>query len=133
MAGPDWKSRSIDQIVDLTKQIITLSTAVLTLTVSLFGAFLPKNAAGNLIAPAGGAEGKLIFSWIVFVISIVFGILTLSKLASDQAAQDGAAAAHQKSANQILYAPVTVIFALVQWGLFALGLALQVWAVHNAF
>ena len=64
--------KAFDYVNDLTKQLITLSSTIIALTVTFSKEIL------------GAVEGlykfSLLASWFLFVVSIVFGILTLMAL-----------------------------------------------------
>ena len=66
------QKKAFDFAVDLTKQLITLSTAIITLTVTFSKDIL------------GGVDDSnkylLLTSWIFFIISIFLGVLTLMAL-----------------------------------------------------
>lgn len=66
------QKKAFDYAVDLTKQLITLSTAIITLTVTF-----SKDIIGVI---DNSNKYLLLFSWIVFIISILLGVLTLMAL-----------------------------------------------------
>jgi hypothetical protein len=73
MAEMDRRSeKAFDFAQEATKQLITLSTGVIALTIT----FLTDVIKG---APAGSA-GFLQAAWVLYLVSIVFGILTLLML-----------------------------------------------------
>jgi hypothetical protein len=72
MSMEEYQKKAFDFAADLTKQLITLSTAIITLTVTF-----SKDIVGN--APARD-HWWLLISWVAFIISILFGILTLMGL-----------------------------------------------------
>ena len=71
---------------DLAKQLITLSTAILTLT-----AAYAKGTEGSVVGTAW-----LRFSWISYLLSIVFGVLVLMALA-------GLLATERQNADAAIY------------------------------
>jgi ketosteroid isomerase-like protein len=64
--------KAFDFAADSTKQLITLSTAILTLTITFGKDVLQK--------VEGPTKENLTYSWIVYLVSIFFGILTLLAL-----------------------------------------------------
>jgi hypothetical protein len=64
--------KAFDFAADSTKQLITLSTAILTLTITFGKDVLQK-------VPAGTTQ-KLTYSWVIYLVSIFFGIATLLAL-----------------------------------------------------
>jgi hypothetical protein len=72
MEGTDWKAKSFDYASDASKQLITLATGVVTLTVAFSGDVLALSK-GNL-------RGWLTWAWIAFLVSIVFGLAHLLAL-----------------------------------------------------
>jgi hypothetical protein len=66
------QKKAFDFAVDLTKQLITLATVIITLTVTF-----SKDIIGVV---DDSNRTLLLLSWIVFIISILFGILTLMAL-----------------------------------------------------
>ncbi|SDP25230.1 hypothetical protein SAMN04515671_3424 [Nakamurella panacisegetis] len=78
-----WTTRSIDAATDLTKQLITLATGVLTLTLAFYSAFFPKPADGQLIASV--TEKRLLGgAWFLLILSILLGILVLGSITGSQ-------------------------------------------------
>ena len=66
------KKKAFDFAADLTKQLITLSTAIITITVTF-----SKDIIGVI---DDSNKYLLLFSWIVFIISILLGLMTLMAL-----------------------------------------------------
>lgn len=66
------QKKAFDFAVDLTKQLITLSTAIITLTVTFSKEIIGGIDSSNRII--------LLVSWVVFILSIIMGILTLMAL-----------------------------------------------------
>ena len=64
--------KAFDFAADSTKQLITLSTAILTLTITFGKDVLQKVDSGT--------KQNLTYSWVVYLVSIFFGILTLLAL-----------------------------------------------------
>ncbi|MFL5788956.1 MAG: hypothetical protein ACJ748_12935 [Flavisolibacter sp.] len=68
----DEQNKAFEFAADLTKQLITLATAILTLSVGFL-----KDITENIKT---FDRYLLIFIWILFLLSIIFGILTLMAL-----------------------------------------------------
>ena len=67
-----WKEKSFDFASEAAKQLITLATGIVTLTVAFSGDVLALSK-GNL-------RGWLTASWIAFLLSVVFGVAHLLAL-----------------------------------------------------
>ena len=68
----EYQKKAFDFAADLTKQLITLSTGIITLTVTF---------SKDVFGAASSAElGWLVATWVLFFLSIVFGLLTLMAL-----------------------------------------------------
>lgn len=65
----EHQKKAFDFAIDLTKQLITLSTAIITITVTF-----SKVIIGNI---SDNNRCVLLFGWIFFLLSIVLGLLTL--------------------------------------------------------
>jgi hypothetical protein len=115
-AATDWTERSFDAATDIAKQVLTLSTAVVTLSIT----FLTDVASHK----SHGATVVLGISWVVFLFSIGFGMLTLMAIA-------GVQANHFKKTPTI-YAPNVILFGCIQLLLFAAGLILTAIAGFSA-
>lgn len=72
MAMEENQKKAFDFAVDLTKQLITLSSAIITLTVTFSKDIIGKVDSSN--------RYLLLFSWIFFIVSILLGLLTLMAL-----------------------------------------------------
>lgn len=106
----DLHVKSFEFAQDLTKQGITLSTAVVTVTVSFF-----KDIFGA--AAPSSAKIVLAIAWMLFILSIAFGVVTLMGLT-------GSLAAGSSDIN----GPNTRRPAILQHTSFLLALALTVTA-----
>lgn len=106
----DWTERSFDLAVDITKQVVTLATGLIALSITFL-----KDVAD---AESVGQVSVLAISWLAFLGSIVCGLGTLMTLAGHQAKppQD------RPSIN----ARNVKIFAITQIALFGVGMALTV-------
>ena len=113
-SSTDWVAKSYDAAADQTKQLITLSTAVLTLTATFLNNFL-ENAKHR-----DAARNVLIGSWAVLAVSIVIGLLVLGGLVGNMATVDGA------TVTQPPNLPKTDPVAIAQWVTFVAGLVLAV-------
>src|SRR5690349_3484611 len=105
----DRLSKAYDLATDLVKQLITLSTGVLTLTLAFYTDFLQTSS---------GPTTLMVASWIVLVVSILAGIVGLMGLTGSLA-----------SGSQTILTLQQQIFPAIQFILFVLGMALMVWAV----
>lgn len=83
------RDKSFDFATDTTKQLITLSTAVLALTITfakdILGGnaprYCPTDLVGQFPYTVGDPDrGLLAATWILYLISIVFGVLTMQAL-----------------------------------------------------
>jgi hypothetical protein len=66
--------KAFDLLAEVSKQLITLSTGILALTITF---------AKDLIKPADAPVWLIKASWVLYVLSIVFGVLTLSTVAGN--------------------------------------------------
>jgi hypothetical protein len=66
MSEVNWKEKSFDFASEASRQLITLATGIVTLTVAFSGDVLALSK-GNL-------RGWLTWAWIAFLVSIVFGL-----------------------------------------------------------
>lgn len=116
----NWSERAFDVIVDITKQVLTLSTGVVALSIT----FLTE-VASNASNPS---KVVLATSWIAFIIAILFGMLTLMAAAGVQrdADVDGAL-------EPSIDAPNLRILGGVQLVAFGIGLILLLIAGIMAF
>ena len=113
MAINQREAKAYDFASDLIKQLISLGTAVLTLTLAFYDGFLEASSTPT---------GWLVASWIVFVLSILAGILALMALTGGLA---GSAEPNIRSRGQQM-------FAQVQFFLFVAALVLLVVAVMES-
>jgi hypothetical protein len=69
----DWKIEGLKSAADTAKQILTLSTAVITLTVTLFDKLVPvpANNAARVV------PSQLVVAWIALGISLIAALWTL--------------------------------------------------------
>ena len=97
---------------DTTKQLITLSTAIIAVTVTFWDKlFTVKDSFSRNLA---------VFSWVAFLISVIFGIWTLLALTGTLESLDKENSASIRSRNITLP-------SFLQITAFLLGLALTVW------
>lgn len=108
----DWRARAFDQVNEITKQILTLATAIITLTITFFRDFATHGGAG--------AEDTMAWGWGLYVVSIVFGIGTLMASAGQQ--QEAADNSTQPTIN----AGNLRFMGIVQLGAFSVGIILTV-------
>lgn len=98
-------SKSFDLIVDLTKQVITLSTALIALGVTFM-----KDFATN--AP-DDARLWVARSWIAFLVSVVLGLLTLMACAGILGRSTSAAPADPYRTNARVLSGIQLLSFLV--------------------
>ena len=67
------RKKAFEAVMESSKQLLTLSTAIITITATIYRDVLKQ-------AP-GDAKTFIIFAWIIFLLSIVFGIWTILSLA----------------------------------------------------
>jgi hypothetical protein len=109
--------KAFDFSADLTKQLITLATGIITITITFSHDFV-KN-------PAAAPKGLAYTAWYFFLASIFFGILTLSALTGDLDAKD-------KTAEPTIFKPNIIIFSVPQFLTFFAGLAYTIlFAPHS--
>lgn len=68
MSWDDQRSKAYDFASDLVKQLISLATGVLTLTLAFYDTFLKTST---------GPTSWMVASWLVFILSIGAGIVAL--------------------------------------------------------
>lgn len=100
--------KAFDFAADLTKQLITLATGMIGLTITFVRDFLKG-------APAD-ARPYAYWAWVAFLVSVALGILTLSTLTGNLA----------KTPNPTPYARNTTGLSIAQFCAFFLGLILTV-------
>ena len=121
-APPNWTTRAIDGAVDLTKQVLTLSTGVLTLTLTFYNNFFGKPSGEMLVVPTG-AKVSLGTAWLLFILSILAGLLVLAKFTGEQGnAGDGKEDAAGNPVNPTVNEAATMRLGIAQWMLFFLGM-----------
>jgi hypothetical protein len=103
--------RSFDLAAEATKQLITLSTAVLMLTATLFN---------HLFQASSRAKVCIAVSWVGFLLSIIFGIATLLALT-------GTLAGGSKPGRALsITKPNVRIMSFTQIGFFLIGMGLVI-------
>jgi hypothetical protein len=117
MADSSAKIKSFDYAQDVTKQVLTLATAVVTITVSFLKDIVTE-------AP-GDARTVLYFSWALFALSILGGIATLLNLTGR--------VAEVESSTEGIKAFAIRFFSLVQLISFFLAFACIVYFGARAF
>jgi len=108
-----WGERAFDLIGEITKQVLTLSTAIITISIAF---------AKDFALLASDSKKLLGGAWILFLLAIISGLLTL--MASAGVQQKAAEGNQQPSINQ----GNIRIFGAAELILFALGMILSVWA-----
>ena len=104
----DEIKKAFDFAADLTKQLITLATGIIGLTITFTKDFVRN-------APAS-AHVFAYWAWYLFLLSIALGILTLSTLTGNLA----------RKTNPTPYASNSTFFSILQFLTFGAGLVLTV-------
>jgi hypothetical protein len=99
MANEVDKTKPFDYVQDATKQVLTLSTGVVTITISFLKDIVSE-------APTD-ARAALFIAWGLFAVSILFGVATLLNLSGNVGA-----AADKKSKG--IYGPGIRTFSALQ-------------------
>jgi uncharacterized membrane protein len=99
--------KAFDFSADLTKQLITLATGIITVTITFSHDFI-KN-------PDAAPKGLAYTAWYFFLASIFFGILTLSALTGNLDAK-------VKSTEPSIFKANILIFSIPQFITFFTGL-----------
>jgi hypothetical protein len=107
----DWKDKAFTFAQDTIKQLMTLATAVLTLTLTFHKEFLP---AGSTVA-----KGWLVAAWIAELLSIVAGVWALLAMTGSLGDATDQAPADVWGSNVAIPAGIAIL-------LFAGGLALTI-------
>src|SRR5580658_750617 len=103
----DAKKKAYELAADTSKQVIALSTGIVTVTIAFV-----KDVFG-----VGGDTTVLFLSWGAYVLSIVFGILTMQKFAGNL----------EKRSEFSIYEPGLKALYTVQFALFILATIGIVW------
>lgn len=128
----DQDQKAFDFAQDATKQLITLSTGVVAITITFF-----KDFAAN--APSD-AKTWMQWSWVVYVASIVFGVWTLLALTGALGAGDPSAGGSGDTRNKSdadkgrpsIYSPAITLPAVLQALTFLAALVMSVVAGWKA-
>jgi hypothetical protein len=110
----DWPEKSFDFAADLTKQLITLATVVVTITVTF--------SKDVLSVAVGSGRGTLVTMWVAFLASILFGLLALMAMTG----QIG------RTPKPDIYAGPVRLFSILQIVGFLLGVSAAIWFVVHA-
>ena len=95
------QKKAFDFAADLTKQLITLSTGIITLTVTF---------SKDVFGAASSAElGWLVVTWFLFFVSIVLGLLTLMALTGNLDPMPTRVTDDQGNVTEVPTAPVLSI------------------------
>jgi hypothetical protein len=112
VAARNWNERAFDTVTEITKQVLTLATAIITLTITFTKDFATH------ASPA--AKDMLAWGWGFYLASIVFGFMTLMASAGvQQRAHDTNGVATINSGNLRL-------FGGLQLGAFSIAILLTV-------
>jgi len=114
MTSDDIKVKAFDTILEWSKQLITIASA----TIVLSATFVKDIFADTIVY-----QGWLFTAWILFIFSIVVGILVIGSLAAHFNTGDG---------SQLdIYKPSIWSTALTQGVLFLLGIGTFLWFVYS--
>lgn len=112
---PAYKDKAFSFLQEACKQLLTLSTAVLGVTVTFFKEFTE--------APDGNVRGLIQWSWVLFVMSIVAGLICMFCLTGQLAGEAPDIKAKNilitAGAQQLLFAAALVLAVLA--GVDAIG------------
>jgi hypothetical protein len=72
-APTEWEKKSFDFAQDITKQLLTLATGIIVVTITFVKDFATH--------ASHTAKGVLAVSWVLYVISVFFGVLALMAMA----------------------------------------------------
>jgi uncharacterized membrane protein len=111
MTANERVAKAFDFSADLTKQLITLATGIITVTITFSHDFL-KN-------PNAAPKGIAYTAWYFFLASIFFGIFTLGALTGNLDAK-------KKTAEPSIFATNILIFSVSQFLTFFTGLFLTI-------
>jgi hypothetical protein len=103
--------KAFDFSADLTKQLITLATGIIALTITFSHDFLHS--------PDRAPKGLAYAAWGFFLFSVAAGIMALSALTGNLDARD-------KKKPLTIYAPNVMLFSISQFLSFGVGLLLTV-------
>lgn len=103
--------KAFDFAADLTKQLITLATGMIALTITFNKDFLGSSQNAD--------KGLAYSAWYWFLASIFFGIFTLCALTGNLDAKD-------KSKTPWIFAPNIIIFSIPQFITFFVGMWLTI-------
>jgi hypothetical protein len=105
----DATDKSFSFAQDAVKQLITLSTAIVTVTVTVSTNFLKTHISGSTTL--------LVVAWIAFLMSIICGVFALLSMSGTLAT----------SSKPNIYASNIRLFALLQLAAFVAGLGMTIW------
>lgn len=112
------KQKAFDFAADLVKQLLTLSTGIILITVAFAKNIFGSSCVVNRL--------WLISSWIAFFVSILFGILSLMALAGTLDAIE------QKTSNNSIYESNIRLQIVLQFMAFLVGLGLTITYAYKA-
>jgi hypothetical protein len=110
--------KAFDFSADLTKQLITLATGIIALTITFNKDFLRD--------PRSAPRSLAYWSWYCFIASVATGILTLACMTGNLDPKD-------KTKELTIYAPNIVVFSILQFLTFGAGLLLTVLFAAGSF
>lgn len=111
MEQKDLYTKSFDFAADVAKQLITLATAIIATTITFSKEILGVSDNDNTI--------MLLLSWILFVVSIIFGLMTLMALTGILAETSDSRTSNNKgiyTCNVCLCEILQMVFFLIALG-----------------
>jgi hypothetical protein len=101
-----WNERAFDVVTEITKQVLTLATGIIALTITFVKDFATHAGPGS--------RDLLAWSWGVYVLSILFGFLTLMASAGlQQEAADKGSAPSINTGNMRVLGALQLLFFLI--------------------
>jgi hypothetical protein len=98
--------KAFDFAADLAKQLITLATAIITITITFAKDFLPSAATPQI-------KGWAMFAWYAFLLSIVCGVWTLMALTGTLDQRSGRPSPVSiRGTNVVIPASLQIVFFL---------------------
>ena len=114
----DWGARAFDLVTEITKQVLTLATGIVAISITFFKDFASHSNAT--------ARALIESSWVIYALSVLFGLMTLMACAGHQQS------AADQSASTTINAGNIRLLGGVQLVLFFAAVVLTVIAGANA-
>lgn len=110
--------KSFDFAADVSKQLITLATGVITLTITFSEKIIES--------PSNSSNILMLLSWVCFGVSILFGIMTLMALTGILGKQS------EGTLRPSIYTKSVTLPAIIQIIAFLIALVLSIWYGYNS-